>query len=47
MHHTGLEHVEFERDLDPVQLGLIRLLEVDYMSLSLGHADANVEGVDL
>ena len=45
VHRARRQHVELERNLDAVQLRLVRRLEINHVALRLGRADANVEGI--
>ena len=47
MYHAGLEHVKLQIHLYPMEIGFVGFLEIENVSLRLGHANADIEGVNL
>lgn len=47
MDGAGLEHMEFQGDLDFVKLSLVGSLEIEDVAFCLRHADADIKRVDL
>lgn len=43
VHGPGLQHVELDGDLDPVEVGLVSCLEVDDVTQGLRGADVDVK----